>query len=125
MENKKEYRYQWSSKLDNGEIILVRSDNKEDLILDIEWAKSQTRGEKPLESHPEASETPEWMEEEKTLNDKFAGKTLDEIPEVDDSYCQVHEVKMKERIGKNGVFYSHSKGEYPDLKWCSGKGFKE
>lgn len=128
----KDFKYQWSSKLDNGEIMVVRADTREELVLDMEWAKSLSSPvtqEKGLESHPEASQTPiedvnSLFEEAQSLNEKYAGKTNEEIPEVDESYCQLHEVKMKERIGKNGKFYSHSQGDYPDLNWCSGKGYK-
>lgn len=40
-------------------------------------------------------------------------------------FCEVHDVKMKERDGKNGKFYSHNRGTYPNLEWCSGGGFPE
>lgn len=36
--------------------------------------------------------------------------------------CKVHEVEMK--LNKNGNPY-HSKGVYPDLSFCNGKGFVE
>lgn len=121
----KEYKYQWSSKADGGEIVVVRSDDKEDLILDIEWAKDKILPKPSVESQPERAETtssePEWL----SLNDEYAGKTLDEIPEIDESYCDVHNVKMKEREGKNGKFYSHAR-DLGDNNWdyCSGKGWK-
>lgn len=130
MDNKTTYKFGWTRKDPDGSYHKVEGDTVDEVMTgmdELEQRISTRLGvEKPVESHPEGSDTPEWMEEGgKTLNEKFAGKTMDEIPEVDESYCQVHEVKMKERTGKNGTFYSHAKGDYPDLKWCSGKGFKE
>lgn len=116
MENKSEFKYQWSSKVDNGEIMVIRNDSWEDLWIDVEAYKTGQGQENPQESHPEVSS--------ETLEEKYAGKTLSEIPETDESYCSIHNVKMKERIGKNGKFFSHARGEFPDLDWCSGSGFK-
>jgi len=45
-------------------------------------------------------------------------------PEVPTKPCPIHEVPMKEKISKSGEkFYSHSKGVYPDLIYCNGKGW--
>ena len=52
----KDWKYQWSSKADNGEIMVVRADTREELILDIEWAKSGFSIKTPVESHPERAE---------------------------------------------------------------------
>ena len=132
---KTEHKYQWSSKLENGEIMVVRADTREELVLDREWAKSLVsplNTEKPQITHPERAETAseelslfdeEKKEEPKTLDEKYQGKTQEEIPETDESFCDLHEVQMKERTGKNGIFYSHSQGEYPKLDWCSGQGW--
>ena len=65
------------------------------------------------------------MEEDKTLNDKHDSEPPAEIPETDDSFCQIHEVKMKERNGKNGTFYSHAR-DLGNNNWdyCSSTGWK-
>lgn len=36
----KDWKYQWSSKDNNGEIIVVRADTQEELLKEVEWAKS-------------------------------------------------------------------------------------
>lgn len=39
--------------------------------------------------------------------------------------CKAHKVMMKERTGQDGSsYYSHSRGTYPNLDYCNGKGFK-
>lgn len=108
---KTEFKYQWSSKADNGEIMVVRADTQEEIQKEIEWAKNLLHIEKPTESHPSVSEIP--------LEDRLWEG------ESDPSWCEIHKVKMKERDGKNGKFYSHSK-QLPDESWdyCSGRGFK-
>lgn len=105
--DKKDWKYQWSSKIENGEIVVVRNDDWEELILDIQRAKAVSTPvvqNKPLETQPALTRTP--------IEDSS-----------EDDICPVHKVKMKEREGKNGLFYSHNKGIYPDLEWCSGKGY--
>lgn len=47
----------------------------------------------------------------------------DLLDEIED-WCSVHDVKMYPKEGKFGKFYSHSEGEYPDVKYCNGKGYK-
>lgn len=109
--------YQWSIKLDNGEIYVIHADT---------WDELRTRKEKAYKDimgvTPKDIEVQNELVDE--LNKKYEGKTLEEIPETDESMCDVHGVKMKEREGKNGKFYSHSRGVYPDLDWCSGLGYK-
>lgn len=131
--DKKEYKYQWSSKADNGEIMVIRNDDREELFLDIEWYKSKGRAEKPLESHPERAEStlptpsgdPKWMEarDDEELNEKYAGKTIDELPGED--VCLIHNVKMFGKEGKYGKFYTHGEKQ-ADGTWknCNGKGWK-
>lgn len=36
-------------------------------------------------------------------------------------HCARHNVTMKERDGKNGKFYSHYVGKFPEGSWCNGK----
>lgn len=117
METKKEYKYQYSSKLDNGEIFVCRNDDKEELMLDVEWFRSHDRQEKAPETHPSVSD--------EGLNEEYQGKTLEEIPEIDESYCDIHDVKMFKKEGKYGVFYTHGRKK-DDGTWenCNGKGFK-
>lgn len=119
--DKKEYKYQMSSKLLNGEIFVVRSDDRDELMLDVTWLRSQLSQETSVESHPEASENTS------TLSEKYAGKTMDEIPEeeLDPSFCTLHNTKMFEKTGKYGIFYTHGRKK-DDGNWenCNGKGFK-
>lgn len=115
---KSEYRYQWSSKQQDGEILVVRADTTEELEIDIEWARILIGGKRVVESHPERAES---------LSEKYQGKTVDEIDpaDLDDSFCTVHKVKMKERDGKNGKFFSHARQlDDESWDWCSGQGYK-
>ena len=58
---------------------------------------------------------PSWNEE---TNGKNTAK------EEDKHICAVHNVEMKERVGKNGtVFYSHAKKMDDEWIYCSGKGW--
>ena len=41
----------------------------------------------------------------------------------DESFCAVHKVKMTEKDGKFGKFYSHSKEIDGEWIYCNGKGF--
>ena len=116
-----EYIYQWSYKLDSGEIYVVHSNDLEDF--------KQKRKEimvyiTSLELRKEIDSVP--IEKELDSVDKPHGHDFEEEMEelAEESYCKLHKVTMKERMGKNGKFYSHAKGEYPDLDWCSGRGFK-
>ena len=60
--NKSVYKYQWSVKKDNGEIIVVTSDNKTELVLDIEWARALMNvplsTPKPVVAQPQVISTP-------------------------------------------------------------------
>lgn len=121
--DKKEYKYQWSSKADNGEIMVIRNDDREELFLDIEWYKSKGRVEKPVESHPEASEDTSSEPTDEELNERYAGKTIDELPGED--ICLVHNAKMFGKEGRYGKFYTHGEKQ-ADGTWknCNGKGWK-
>ena len=46
-------------------------------------------------------------------------------PQVPTKPCPKHNQPMKERPGKNGKpnYWSHNRGVYPNLEWCSGGGF--
>lgn len=47
-------------------------------------------------------------------------------PQVPTKPCPKHQVDMKEKTNKQGEkFYSHSRGVYPNLEWCNGKGFAD
>lgn len=56
------------------------------------------------------------------VEEKTFEKEMEEI--ADASQCPIHKVTMKEREGKFGKFYSHSR-QLPDQSWdyCSGKGY--
>ena len=45
--------------------------------------------------------------------------------EVPTKPCPKHNQPMRERQGKDGKpnYWSHNKGIYPSLEWCSGSGF--
>lgn len=129
MENQgREYKYQADYNKD-GVMLHVRCDDFEEYKEACENIGIPWSVEKPVKSHPDApQDNPEPWEDDvdKSLSEKYQGKTLDEIEEdLDPSWCEVHKVKMKEREGKYGTFYSHSQGNHPDLQWCSGSGFKE
>ena len=97
------YQYSFFMNGRDSAQIVVRGDNFEDFVLDIEKVKTQftqltpLKEEKPLVAHPAASNDP--------------------------AMCLMHNVVMKERINKetNSKFHSHYIGKYPDGSWCSGK----
>lgn len=45
--------------------------------------------------------------------------------EVPTKPCPKHNQPMRERQGKDGKpnYFSHNRGVYPNLEWCSGSGF--
>jgi hypothetical protein len=101
-------RYQWSNKFKDEIIVVETTDGKwEDFVLEIDKARTTF-------NTPKAENISEAFP-----NDEPQSKLIDE------SFCTIHQVKMKERVGRNGKFFSHSQGVYPDLIWCSGSGFKE
>lgn len=97
-----EKKYQWSKKLDNGEIYVVHADTINDLILDREEIiKFISRFE--IDSVP--------------MNK--------ELEETNESFCTIHNVKMKERTSTRGRFYSHARELEPNSwDYCSGDGWK-
>lgn len=117
----KDWRYQWSSKLDNGEIYVVHADSRDELEDEIIYVKSLTTNWK----------APDITEQNKIIqkaNEEFEdeGSAGGSRQFFDDDQCKVHNIQMKERVGKDGKkFYSHSRGKYPDLEWCSGHGFPD
>ena len=44
-----------------------------------------------------------------------------EKPKLPEKPCPIHPTMLKERDGKNGKFWSHSMGTYPNLTWCNGQ----
>lgn len=93
MENKD---YQWSIKLDNGEIFVVHSDTWEDLSL----------------------------KREEVMNSIVIPVVKQRVSSDDPSYCKEHNIQMKEREGKYGKFYSHSKQDETGMWiYCKGEGF--
>lgn len=108
--------YQWSIKLNNGEIYVIRADTPEALKLRrssvMDMIDRNEIDDVPIEDElkdiPSPSRTP-----------------IQPVSELDPSMCTVHNIKMKERNGKNGKFYSHAR-ELEENSWdyCSGKGFK-
>lgn len=119
-------RFQWSRKLEDGTIYVVVGDERkqfEDDIIYIKGLITNQRTDKPLETQPERASEPSYKEVDDARIEAIDKRA--EEPDELEGMCEVHEVMMKERMGKNGKFYSHSKGQYPDLQWCSGQGFKE
>ena len=102
-----EAKYQYSIKLESGEIYVCHAESFEELQLAIEEIRVGL-------NRKEIDRVPINQELEKPVSDP-----------AEEDYCLEHKVKMKARNGKHGVFYSHSKGVYPDLDWCSGHGFPD
>lgn len=49
-----------------------------------------------------------------------------EKPKLPEKPCPLHQSMMlKERDGKNGKFWSHGIGIYPNLTWCNGQASAE
>jgi hypothetical protein len=46
---------------------------------------------------------------------------IEAYEEESQDHCARHNVTMKERDGKNGKFYSHYVGKFPDGSWCNGR----
>lgn len=105
MENSK---FQWSMKLDNGEIYVIRANTFNELKLERELAMVFIEGLNTILTAEEPIDPEEDFEEE-----------MDKV--TDPSYCKIHDVNMKEREGKYGKFFSHGIGTYPNLKWCNGR----
>lgn len=100
--------YQWSIKLDNGEIFVIHVDTldelkekREELMTFISSIKRTPVKEEPDEDFEEAM-------------DKLSSE----------GFCEIHRTRMDMKEGKYGSFFSHSRGKYPDIQYCSGKGFK-
>lgn len=126
MENKITYRYSWTRKTADGSYHKVEGDTVDEVMNGMdeleERIQSRLSEEKPVESQPERAET----RSEVPLTERYEGKTLGEIEEdLDPSWCEVHKVKMKERTGKNGTFYSHAR-DLGNNNWdyCSGSGWR-
>lgn len=107
--------FQWSIKLDSGEIYVVKADTREELEEEIIYIKGlitnmrtdvPVEAETPLETHPEVKEK--------------ASESIDDL-----SLCEIHHATMYEIKGKYGVFYSHGRKK-DDGNWenCNGKGYK-
>lgn len=102
--------YQWSIKLDNGEIYVIHSETWEELRERREEVYKNIIGMTPIE---------------KEIEDKYKGKTLEEIEDdLDPSWCDVHGVQMKERVKGDSKFYSHARQLGEGWDYCSGKGWK-
>ena len=89
--------------------IVVRGDNFEEFILDVDKAKTEFDKTSRQKNEPFPQEKP----------------LLASPSESSDmsSYCSIHKLEMKERINKknNAKFYSHYIGTYPNGTYCSGK----
>jgi hypothetical protein len=83
------------------------------------------RGDEVLEVIHELSETIEAIKEK---GGTPIAKSSFSKPSVPTKPCPVHpEANMKERQGRDGKpnYWSHSKGVYPNLVWCSGQGYSD
>jgi hypothetical protein len=111
MEEKKVIVFTAYKRIDWFEVSLtIRGDVISDVISDLN---------KAIEAIKEKGGTPVA----KSSFSKFPPK-----PDVPTKPCPVHpEAPMKERQGKDGKpnYWSHAKGIYPDLVWCSGKGYSD
>lgn len=114
-ESKGYNRYQWSifPEGNRGEQYVVRADTVQDLETAINEVKVLI-GKQPqtnVQSHVPTSDA-------KAIDEVMAGNAGEVL-------CPVHNVKMWEKTGKHGTFYSHGEKQ-PDGSWknCNGKGFK-
>lgn len=109
--------YQWSifPEGNRGEQYVVRADTVQDLETAINEVKlligKHTAQQTNVSSHLSTSDA-------KAIDEVMAGNAGDVM-------CPVHNVKMYEKTGKHGVFYSHGEKQ-PDGSWknCNGKGWK-
>lgn len=114
-------KYQLSFFLDGRDSpqIVIRGNDRVEFVADCKWALQQLKEQVMVRTRTEPiPERTQELVEEQTFEEE-----MDAL--VDESMCSVHNLKMKEKQGKFGKFYSHSRGEYPKLEWCSGKGFPE
>lgn len=122
MESKK---YQVSVKLEDGFIYVAHCDSREELEDEIIYFKglvTNTAVFKATGKYSTATDAQIGHEEEKESDFE------EEMDNLDPSICKFPghgDTKMKQREGKFGPFYSHNRGKYPDLEWCSGKGFPD
>lgn len=108
--------YQWSIKLDNGEIFVIHSDSFNDLKLKrdelMTFIETLEPKPDPRDNVPHAQQGPSTPFEEE----------MEEQAEA--SYCKVHKAQMKERMSSRGKFYSHARETNGSWDYCSGKGFR-
>lgn len=118
-----EAKLQWSRSLPDGVIIVVRGEEIEDFILDVEAMKSRFG----LSIFTPAN-TPEYKGTA-TVEPSSAPQTISSEPTrepdiTEFKHCEMHDALMKERHGKNGaIFYSHARKVGEDWEYCSGYGW--
>lgn len=113
--------YQWSIKLDNGEIFVIQTETEDELftkketmlarIMNVDSTKAQETITTALPVTPQSPTATPSQEQPS-------------IPEIAEDWCEIHKTKMKQREGKFGVFYSHAKEVEGQWMYCSGLGFK-
>lgn len=111
-------KYQFSIKLDDGSIYVVRTNSREELEDEILYIKGLITNQ-PNTVDKIQAKIDDMRESLDQPEETFVDHT-----KLSDQ-CEIHNVKMKERNGKNGKFYSHAH-QLKDSTWdyCSGKGFR-
>ena len=115
MDKKDQFKFQWSSAKSSGQILVIRGDNWTEFKADVEIGKIWLNNEDKQEPEEEVR-TVSSLDKKEEFVDHTKGS----------EFCEIHEITMKLRKGKDGAeFYSHSQ-QLSDGSWdyCSGRGFR-
>jgi len=106
-------KYQWSRFVNGGrdEQFVVRADAWEEFLEAKELVINHINSLTKVEGSTMATSDRAYVDKQMVSGDEVL--------------CPIHHVKMWEKKGKHGTFYSHGEKQ-PDGSWmnCSGKGFK-
>ena len=103
-------KYQWSIKLDDGQIYVVQEDTFKDLQLAKDEVMSAIKNSKMVDDEPE------WLKDEKTSN-------VVPTPKKDTGVCGVHGVDLK--LNKLGNPYHREWDKDKGTRFCNGEEFGE
>lgn len=116
---KTEFRYGWTKHLEDGGFLTARGDT----ITEVTQRMGELEILRDSKTNATASPTPSEKAVDQGYEETTKQYTREPVEEPIEGWCVIHGVQMKEREGKFGKFYSHSRGVYPDMEYCSGYGF--